>query len=119
MRAVPACLIDDSTGGTGYIGGTVLDTLVQKHPAYEITALLRNVPANFASLYPNVKIVRGDYDASETLSKAASEADIVVHNGDSDHQPSLTAIVKGLLDSNSASKPKFLLHLSGTGIIAD
>ncbi|KAK4613734.1 hypothetical protein CLAFUW4_09412 [Fulvia fulva] len=48
------------TGGTGYIGGIVLDTLVKLHPEYDIAALLRNPPSSFATLYPDVKVVRGD-----------------------------------------------------------
>ncbi|EME42192.1 hypothetical protein DOTSEDRAFT_89648 [Dothistroma septosporum NZE10] len=85
------------TGGTGYIGGTVLDTLVKQHPEYEITALLRNLPSNFTALYPNVKVVRGDYDSWDAISDAASKADVVVHNDNSDHEPSIKAIVAGLL----------------------
>jgi hypothetical protein len=44
------------TGGTGYIGGTVLDTLVSKHPEYKITVLLRRVPESFSKRYPKVNI---------------------------------------------------------------
>ncbi|KAK4498257.1 hypothetical protein PRZ48_010914 [Zasmidium cellare] len=104
------------TGGTGYIGGTVLDTIVKKHPEYEITALLRSEPEDFAKTYPNVKVVRGDYDSADVLSEAASKADVVVHNGNSDHVPSIKALIDGSLKSD---KPTFLLHLSGTGLIAD
>ncbi|CAK4032182.1 Hypothetical predicted protein [Lecanosticta acicola] len=104
------------TGGTGYIGGTVLDTLVKKHPEYELSALLRNPPSNFPQLYPSVTVVRGDYDNFDILSEAASKADIVIHNGNSDHEPSIKALIDGLLKS---SKSGFLIHLSGTGILAD
>lgn len=69
---------ENSTGGTGYIGGTVLDTIVKKHPEYEITALLRNPPEDFAKTYPKVKVVRGDYDNADVLSEEASKADVVV-----------------------------------------
>jgi uncharacterized protein YbjT (DUF2867 family) len=69
---------DYSTGATGYIGGSVFDTLVKTHPEYEVSALLRNVPANFKELYPNVAIVHGDYDNEKVLSDAASKADVVV-----------------------------------------
>lgn len=67
-----------STGATGYIGGTVFDTIVKAHPEYDVTVLLRNVPAEFEKRYPNVKIVTGDYDSFDIISDAASEADIVV-----------------------------------------
>jgi nucleoside-diphosphate-sugar epimerase len=39
-----------------------------------------------------------------------------VHNGDSDHEPSLNAVIAGLLNKPT---PGFLLHLSGTGIVSD
>jgi nucleoside-diphosphate-sugar epimerase len=108
--------------------------VVKTHPDYQVTALLRNVPADFSKRYPNVTIVKGDYDSTDIISKAASEAEVVVRtcstptltreietdccadNGNSDHSASLEAIVSGLL---SRSGPSFLIHLSGTGIIAD
>ncbi|KAF2683071.1 NAD(P)-binding protein [Lentithecium fluviatile CBS 122367] len=104
------------TGGTGYIGGSVLHTIVTSHPKYEVTALLRKEPEAFASTYPNVKVIKGDYDSSDIISEEASKADVVVHNGDSDHEPSLKAIIAGLLKRQTSS---FLLHLSGTGIVSD
>ncbi|KAF2731996.1 NAD(P)-binding protein [Polyplosphaeria fusca] len=104
------------TGGTGYIGGSVLDTIVRAHPEYHVSALLRKVPEAFSSTYPNVQVVSGDYDSWDVLEKAASEADVVVHNGDSDHEPSLRALIAGLLRRPT---PGHLIHLSGTGIVSD
>lgn len=104
------------TGGTGYIGGTILDALITKHPEYDITVLLRNVPEKFNERYPKVKIVKGDYDSFDIISEAASQANVVVHNGNSDHEGSIKALIAGLLRRSS---PSFLIHLGGTGIIAD
>ena len=67
-----------STAATGYIGGTVLDTLVKRHPEYNITVLLRNVPEGFLERYPHVKIVKGDFDDEELVSETASQNDIVI-----------------------------------------
>lgn len=39
-----------------------------------------------------------------------------MHNGDSDHEASLNAIIGGLL---TRAVPGYLLHLSGTGIVSD
>jgi nucleoside-diphosphate-sugar epimerase len=105
-----------STGGTGYIGGSVLHTLATTHSEYEITVLLRKTPEAFQSTYPNITIIQGDYDSVDTISSAAEAAEIVVHNGDSDHEPSLNAIIAGQL---KRSTPGYLLHLSGTGIVSD
>ncbi|KAL1954277.1 hypothetical protein VTO42DRAFT_1463 [Malbranchea cinnamomea] len=107
------------TGGTGYIGGTILDTLVTRHPEYEITALLRREPEGFRQRYPNIKVVRGDYDSSDLLADCAAAADVVVHNGNSDHEASLQALLAGLQRRGTLSSPAFLIHLSGTGIMAD
>ncbi|KAF2267753.1 NAD(P)-binding protein [Lojkania enalia] len=104
------------TGGTGYVGGSVLDAIVEAHPEYEVTALLRKIPDDFSSRYPGVKIVQGDYDSADILSQAASEAEVVVHNGDSDHEPAINALICGLLERPT---PGFLIHLSGTGIVSD
>ena len=78
--------------------------------------LLRNVPNAFSSTYTNIKIVRGNYDDVDTIKVNAAAADIVVHNGDSDHEPSLKAILSGLL---TRPTPGYLLHLSGTGIVSE
>ncbi len=56
----------------------MFDTIATAHPEYEISALLRNVPADFEKRYPKVKIVKGDYDSFDIISDAASKANIVV-----------------------------------------
>ena len=93
-----------------------MHTIATRHPEYNITVLLRRVPEAFSSTYPNITIVRGNYDDVDTIKANAATADIVVHNGDSDHEPSLKAILSGLL---TRSTPGYLLHLSGTGIVSD
>ncbi|KAI4943342.1 hypothetical protein J4E91_009541 [Alternaria rosae] len=104
------------TGGTGYIGGSVLHTLATARPGYDITVLLRRTPETFTSTYPNITILTGDYSSTTLIASAAQNADIVVHNGDSDHEVSLNAIITGLLRRPT---PGYLLHLSGTGIVSD
>ena len=93
-----------------------MHTIATVHPEYDITALLRRVPDAFSSTYPNIKIVRGNYDDVDTIKANAAAADIVIHNGDSDHESSLKAILSGLL---TRPTPGYLLHLSGTGIVSD
>jgi hypothetical protein len=94
----------------------VLHTIYTQYPDASITALLRNPPKTFSTLYPSVKIVKGTYDDTDLLTSTAAASDIVVHCGDSDHLPSLQALIAGLLTRPS---PGHLLHLSGTGILSD
>ncbi|KAF2654419.1 nucleoside-diphosphate-sugar epimerase [Lophiostoma macrostomum CBS 122681] len=105
------------TGGTGYIGGSVLATVATIHSEYDITVMLRKIPAEFASHYPNIKVVQGDYDSADILSSAAAQADVVVHMGNSDHLPALQAILDGLVHSRQSRSPPFLIHLSGSAIL--
>lgn len=56
----------------------MLDTIVKQHAEYDVTVLLRNVPEDFGKQYPNVEIVKGDYDSAEIISDAASKANVVV-----------------------------------------
>ncbi|KAF3038108.1 hypothetical protein E8E12_004378 [Didymella heteroderae] len=104
------------TGGTGYIGGSILHTLATAHPDWSIIVLLRREPPAFSSTYPQVKVIHGDYDSADVISNAAESANIVVHCGNSDHEGSLNAIITGL---KRRSSPGYLLHLSGTGIVSD
>ncbi|KAH7412282.1 hypothetical protein DE146DRAFT_642740 [Phaeosphaeria sp. MPI-PUGE-AT-0046c] len=104
------------TGGTGYIGGSVLHTIATTRREYQLTVLLRRIPSSFKETYPNITIVSGDYDSTSLLSSHAAAADIVIHCGDSDHISSLNALLTGLL---SKPTPGYLIHLSGTGIVSD
>jgi hypothetical protein len=94
----------------------VLHTIATAHLEYNITVLLRRTPENFKSTYPHIDVITGDYSSTDLIASAAENADIVVHNGDSDHEPSLNAIITGLLRRPT---PGYLLHLSGTGIVSD
>ncbi|KAK0320802.1 hypothetical protein LTR82_008120 [Friedmanniomyces endolithicus] len=106
------------TGATGYIGGDALKAIIDAHPDYEITALLRNsdIGAQVAAVYPKVSLVYGDLDSTDLLTKEASKADIVCHFANADHAPSATALTAGLA-THSPSDPGFLIHTSGTGIL--
>lgn len=107
------------TGATGYTGGTVLNTLVTAHPEYDITVLLRKPIASFSDAYPGVKVLLGDFDSTELLKEAASNAEIVIHHGNSDYAPAVKALLAGVIERAQASKPTFYIHLGGTAIIAD
>lgn len=56
----------------------MLNTLVNSHPEYNITVILRNAPEEFVRRYPAVNILLGNFDDSNILRKAAFESDIVI-----------------------------------------
>ncbi|EIN09056.1 hypothetical protein PUNSTDRAFT_126196 [Punctularia strigosozonata HHB-11173 SS5] len=107
------------TGATGYIGGSVLEALVNAHPEWSFSALLRNPSARFTDTYPHVRVVQGGFGSAAILEEAASQADIVIHCGNSDHEPCVRALLTGLQRRASASSPAFYIHLSGTGTLGD
>ncbi|KAK1063027.1 hypothetical protein LTR74_009851, partial [Friedmanniomyces endolithicus] len=106
------------TGATGYIGGDALKAIIDAHPEYEITALVRNSDkgAQVAAVYPKVSLVYGDLDSTDLLTKEASKADIVCHFANADHGPSATALTTGLA-AHPPTHPGYLIHTSGTGIL--
>ncbi|KAB5578422.1 hypothetical protein GE09DRAFT_549657 [Coniochaeta sp. 2T2.1] len=107
------------TGVTGYIGGDIFHTLYNAHPDWSYTLLVRNhdrgVPV--AAKYPAAKLVYGDLSASDVLRSASASADVVVHAAHADHRESATAIVEGLAEGHSPSKPGYLVFVSGTGML--
>jgi nucleoside-diphosphate-sugar epimerase len=77
MSAMPKSLF--ITGATGYIGGSVLESLVKTFPELEISALLRSPSEEFRERYPGVKVVKGSFDDFEVIEKAVEErGDVVV-----------------------------------------
>jgi len=114
------------TGGSGYIGGAVLNTLaVEKHPEISYRALVRDegFAAKLIQKYPNVTPVLGDLDNVGLLEEEASKADIVINTANNDHTASPPAILRGLSTPlpNDSTPPKnrYLIHTSGTSIIND
>ncbi|KAJ7156954.1 nucleoside-diphosphate-sugar epimerase [Mycena crocata] len=104
------------TGSTGYIGGSVLAEIVKAHPEYSITAVLRKVSQSYTGAYPRVKTIVGSFDSADVLAKAASESDIIIHAGNSDHKGAMEALLTGF---GRRTSPTFLIHLSGTACISD
>lgn len=109
------------TGATGYIGGTVLDKLLHSsHKGkWDITVLTRSqdtVP-KFKEL--GVTPLIGGLDDAETLTKAATEADVVLQLADSDHLPATKALVEGCNRNSSNGRRKIFIQCSGTGILVD
>lgn len=105
-----------STGGTGYIGGSILTGIQSAFPELEITALLRNPNDSFVANHPGVKVIKGTFDDDDIIEKAAEAADIVLHAGNTDHMPSVVAILSGM---SKRKEKSLLLHLTGTASFSD
>ena len=113
-------------GGTGFVGGHVIELLAQKHPEFHLTCLVRNASlSRFAALKKlnaNVDTVAGDLDDREIISKQAGLAHIVIHLAHSDHLPSVEAVLEGLSAQSAKGtdgRSPIYLHMSGMGILAD
>ncbi|KAK7746080.1 hypothetical protein SLS62_009540 [Diatrype stigma] len=116
------------TGATGYIGGDALYALYEAHPEFEYALLVRNEEKGkqVAAAYPRARLVYGELDDDEVISREAAAADIVVHTANSaDNMPSAKAIAKGLAaghppsttSTSTPSKPGYWLHVCGTGML--
>ncbi|KAK6864046.1 hypothetical protein PG990_006514 [Apiospora arundinis] len=108
------------TGATGYIGGDALSVLIQAHPDFEYTLLVRTQEKadKVKTQYPNATIILGDLNDSELLREQAAKADIVLHTADaSDHEGAARAIAAGLAEGHSPARPGYWLHTGGTGIL--
>ncbi|KAG2122353.1 hypothetical protein DEU56DRAFT_832452 [Suillus clintonianus] len=110
------------TGGTGYIGGSVLSALLN-HPranSFQITALTRSpekvVPLNSVGV---VAVVGSNKDVKK-LTEHASDSDVVFACADADDLSAAKAILLGLKKRyDKTDKVPILIHTSGTGVLAD
>ncbi|KAK6497026.1 hypothetical protein TWF481_002006 [Arthrobotrys musiformis] len=114
------------TGGTGYIGGAILTTLLRS-PDLEVTTLVRSEsaietltspatnPKFFTGSTP--KCVLGSLSDTDLLRRLASESDIVVNCASANDLAAVEALIQGLSESGEARK-KIFVHTSGTSAFA-
>ncbi|KAH6986946.1 NAD dependent epimerase/dehydratase family protein [Ilyonectria destructans] len=98
-------------GASGYIGGSVLTTLMNSsHPRIrkcELTALVRHEPHADALRRKGIDVV-------------AARHDIVINTASTFHTPAAKSIIDGLGDRKMAvEKQTHLIQTSGTGSLAD
>ncbi|EPQ59525.1 NAD P-binding protein [Gloeophyllum trabeum ATCC 11539] len=101
------------TGATGYIGGTILQCLLQ-HPrtdSFDITALVRD-PKKIELLKSfGVSPVIGSHSDLETLENTAAQADVVITAADCDDLPAAEAILRGQKKTyDKTGKAPILIH---------
>ena len=106
------------TGISGYIGAQLLESLSSKHSEYQITGLVRNEDQGqkIAARYPSVQTVYGDLDSTYLLVEEAKKADVVIQAANCDHNPSVSALIRGLAQGG---KNGTFIQLSGAASIID
>jgi nucleoside-diphosphate-sugar epimerase len=100
------------TGASGYIGGTVAESLIKAGHAVTGLARAENSAAKLRA--HGIEPVRGELSAHSTVRNAARAADAVINCADAADPFVVAAIVEGLAGSG---KP--FLHTSGSSVIGD
>jgi nucleoside-diphosphate-sugar epimerase len=100
------------TGASGYIGGTVADSLTKA--GHSVSGLARNDAAAAKLRKHGMQAVRGDLGSHSIVRDAARAADVVINCANADDPFVTAAILEGLAGSG-----KTLLHTSGSSIVGD
>ncbi|WWD02389.1 hypothetical protein V865_000428 [Kwoniella europaea PYCC6329] len=117
------------TGATGYIGGTVLEAILNSpQPPKLVTLLIRDEKksSGFQSLDAakknnvEIKTLIGSLEDLDKITAAASEHDVTIHTADADNLEGVKAILKGqkIRKDKTGHRP-LLIETSGTGVLVD
>ncbi|KAA1475297.1 NAD(P)-binding protein [Dentipellis sp. KUC8613] len=110
------------TGATGFIGGCVLQLLLEhpKRDTFEITAYVRSEEKAKKLETFGVHTALGTFEEVDKLEDLASKADLVLNIADSDHYAGNTAIFRGIKKRHETTgEVPILIHTSGTGLLTD
>ena len=100
------------TGASGYIGGTVADSLIKA--GHSVAGLARSEGAASKLRAHGLESVRGDLGSHGLVMNAARGADVVINCADAENPFVVAAILEGLAGSGKA-----FLHTSGTSVVGD
>jgi nucleoside-diphosphate-sugar epimerase len=100
------------TGASGYIGGTVADSLLKA--GHSVSGLARSDAAAEKLRRHGMAAVRGELGSHSLVRDAARAADAVINCANADDPFVTAAILEGLAGSG-----KTLLHTSGSSIVGD
>jgi len=110
------------TGATGYIGGSVVQRLLNhpKRDTLEITALVRSVDKAKLLNTLGVKTVVASLSDLDKLTELAAASDVVIHTADADDTKAAQALLRGTKARyEKTSKIPIFIHTSGTGVLMD
>lgn len=109
-------------GGTGHIGGAILDLLVGSRPEVEVQVLARDqqMAAKVAAKYSRVQCVVGDFASLVLIEATCRGVDIVINAGpDITHDETLKAVFRGLQRRKGSDLKPYFIHPSGAYLICD
>jgi len=110
------------TGATGYIGGSVLERLLDHPDArnFEITALIRSAEKAEQFKKFGVNAVVGSFNDVQLLEDLTAAADVVFDTVDADQLDAAKIMLRGFKKGfQKTGKPAIFIHTSGTGLFAD
>ena len=109
-------------GGTGYIGGSVLDLMLSGGylDRFTISVLTRRAEDAETMLKLGVEPVMGSLDDLALLRTQSAASSVVFSMANCDDAPSARAMAQGLADraSRTGERP-ILIHTSGAGVLSD
>jgi nucleoside-diphosphate-sugar epimerase len=100
------------TGASGYIGGSVADSLIKA--GHSVTGLARSEATAAKLRAHGIEAVRGDLSSHSVVRNAARGADAVINCANADDPFVVAGIVEGLAGSG-----KSFLHTSGSSVVGD
>ena len=100
------------TGASGYIGGTVADSL--RKAGHSVIGLARAEVSAAKLRAHGIEPVRGDLSSHSVVRNAARSADAVINCANAEDPFVVAAIVEGLAGSGKA-----FVHTSGTSVVGD
>ncbi|KZV69666.1 NAD(P)-binding protein [Peniophora sp. CONT] len=107
-------------GATGYIGGSILQHLLDAPGDWEITALVRNEEKAKKLNTFGVKTILGSLDDSNKIQQAAAAVDIIIHAAHAGHVDAVKAILAGVKARfGETGIAPIYIQTSGTGVFSD
>ena len=100
------------TGASGYIGGTVADSLIKA--GHSVAALARTEDTAARLRARGIEPVRGELSSHSVVRNTARNADAVINCANAEDPFVVAAIVEGLAGSGKA-----FLHTSGSSVVGD
>ncbi|CEL59919.1 hypothetical protein RSOLAG1IB_09203 [Rhizoctonia solani AG-1 IB] len=114
MSSAPTFFI---LGATGYVGGSLLATLLKEYPSSIFSVLVRDSQSAEAvkSVSPDrVKIVLGSHSDTSVIEAEVEKADLTVNAANGDDLDLIASIINGF---KNKSRKGILIHTSGSAVI--